>query len=527
MSNNETRAATYCRSSKDRHEVSIDAQRRELLELATKRGLDVIAEYSDAVEAANDWNRPGFRRLLLDIANQARGWSTLLVLDTSRLARDVDLAGVFRHECRRRGVKVLFSKIPESNPLVDLITTKVYQIFDHIHSHMSREKGLAGMAENVRKGFRAGGRAPFGYELEAVETGAYRDGEPVTKSRLVTNADAPAIAAYLKGRAAGRDGAALARELGLRLSPSTLVGIEWRALTYAGSTVWNVERTRGVGAGGYEGGTKRRPRAEWILRRGTHEALISEAEAEAILSRLEGRKATRMRGSDYVLSGLLSTPEGRPWHGDRDGEVRYYRSGARRVKAEALERIVLDALRRDLASDVIVRQALERARKAVKPDAREAELRALQRRAAELERRLARVRNLLPDVKDPRALLPKLDELQGEKAEVEQRVAALAEEVAGARVLTMVTEADVRAVLARLAEGMEGLERMELKTRLRGLLERITVDPRSLTCCLYYAIPAGTGVSVASPRGRVLNPGVRTAPFRLVSGSRHRLRRSA
>jgi hypothetical protein len=44
---------------------------------------------------------------------------------------------------------ILFVKIPETDPLSDLIIGHVYQLLDHIHSHMSREKGLAGMAENV------------------------------------------------------------------------------------------------------------------------------------------------------------------------------------------------------------------------------------------------------------------------------------------------------------------------------------------------------------------------------------------
>lgn len=55
---------------------------------------------------------------------------------------------------------------------------------DEVHSLMSREKGLAGMAENVRAGFRAGGRAPYCYRLVSIDTGSIRDGEPVTKTRL-------------------------------------------------------------------------------------------------------------------------------------------------------------------------------------------------------------------------------------------------------------------------------------------------------------------------------------------------------
>ncbi|MEN8166852.1 MAG: recombinase family protein [Pseudomonadota bacterium] len=59
--NKETKtAAIYLRSSKDRKDVSIDAQRRELQNLATDQGIIVVKEYPDVVESAKDENRPGF-----------------------------------------------------------------------------------------------------------------------------------------------------------------------------------------------------------------------------------------------------------------------------------------------------------------------------------------------------------------------------------------------------------------------------------------------------------------------------------
>lgn len=83
---------------------------------------------------------------------------------------------------------------------------------DEVHSLMSREKGLAGMAENVRAGFRAGGRAPYGYRLVSIDTGSIRDGEPVTKTRLDIDPEkAPKVAAYLIGRAAGKNARLLAQ----------------------------------------------------------------------------------------------------------------------------------------------------------------------------------------------------------------------------------------------------------------------------------------------------------------------------
>ena len=47
-------AAVYLRSSKDRSDVSIDAQRRALHELAVARGLVIVDEYADAVESGKD-----------------------------------------------------------------------------------------------------------------------------------------------------------------------------------------------------------------------------------------------------------------------------------------------------------------------------------------------------------------------------------------------------------------------------------------------------------------------------------------
>lgn len=80
-------AALYLRSSKDRSDVSIDAQRRQLAELAQARNQIIIKEFSDAVESGKDDDRPGFQAMLREMRNPKRGWNTILVLDTSRIAR--------------------------------------------------------------------------------------------------------------------------------------------------------------------------------------------------------------------------------------------------------------------------------------------------------------------------------------------------------------------------------------------------------------------------------------------------------
>jgi len=69
-----TNAVTYLRSSKDRSDVSIDAQRRALAELAQTRGFTIVGEYADAVESGKDDDRPGFQSLITDIRAPGRKW---------------------------------------------------------------------------------------------------------------------------------------------------------------------------------------------------------------------------------------------------------------------------------------------------------------------------------------------------------------------------------------------------------------------------------------------------------------------
>jgi len=103
------RAVCYLRSSKDRADASIDAQRRALTELAQARGILIVGEYTDAVESGKDDDRAGFQSLLRDIRAPERAWDTILALDTARIARRRALAIIFEeHECKRRGVRIIY-----------------------------------------------------------------------------------------------------------------------------------------------------------------------------------------------------------------------------------------------------------------------------------------------------------------------------------------------------------------------------------------------------------------------------------
>jgi Resolvase, N terminal domain len=137
------RAALYLRSSKDRSDVSIDAQRRELTALASQRGLLVVGEYADVVESGTDENRPGLRSLVADIRKSGRGWDTVLLLDTSRLARKPIISVMFERDAEKHSVRVVYKSVPDEDPITAVLLKSLMMGIDQWHSLTSKHKGLA------------------------------------------------------------------------------------------------------------------------------------------------------------------------------------------------------------------------------------------------------------------------------------------------------------------------------------------------------------------------------------------------
>jgi site-specific DNA recombinase len=500
------KAVLYLRSSKDRHDVSIDAQRRQLTELAASRDLLIVGEFSDVVESGKDEDRPGFQALYAALSNRGREWATILLLDTSRLARRIEIAIAFEErEARPRGVQLVYKSLPDIDPIWKNFLKRQMQVMDELHSMLSRQKGLAGMRENVHKGFRAGGRAPLGYRLKHEPTGALRDGQPVLKSRLEPDTDARAVAQYLKLRAAGMARRSARAESGVDAPDTTLISVEWNALLYAGCTVWNVHNERT--AGGYVGGQKRRARKEWVIKEGTHEPLITRPEAEALLADLDRRKGERKYRTTaaYLLSGILFTPSGEPWHGNRDGAQRlYYRCPTRSVRTETLDRAVLKKIAQDLASTKFAQRLARSARAMAEPDV---ETTAIARAYADIEKldgNIAKVTAMLPEGPQ-RPLLEQIGKWELEREKIRAGIIGTETRLRQARLIASITEADVTKILAGLATDMP-TDREALKDFVSGMVARITLDPATLQCRINYDIPAATGDFVASPRRHVEIP---------------------
>lgn len=499
-------AACYLRSSKDRSDVSIDAQRRALHEMAAARGIAIVAEFSDAVLSGKDDDRPGFQSLLREMRSPRRGWDTILVLDTSRIARRRHLSIIFEEsECKKAGVRVLYKSLPESDPITEMLLKSILQAMDEWHSLTSRAKGLAGMSENVRQGFRAGGVAPKGYRLESIATGTVREGQPVTKSKLVLGDDAMLVRAYLQHRARGTPRASALKQTGQDWPPTTLLSIERNALTYAGHTCWNRHAERAE-HGGYVGGNKYRPRSEWVIQRDTHEPLITDAEAETILAAVESRKLTRAKpaAGAHLLTGLLVTPDGAKWHVDGEGA---YRAGrGKRIKAAEVDRVIADLVARDIAGDAFAQAVLDHYRHQSKPATKDATRAKLAARLAEIDRQASKLAGLLGETSAPQAILRQIEKLEAERENVAEQMEAAADDEKTRAALRSLTLADVRRFLVGIAAQMESEPEL-LADAIGSIVDKVVLDPATMEAVVTYKIAALTGNKMASPRLSELIPG--------------------
>lgn len=480
-------AACYLRSSKDRSDVSIDAQREKLNELAKSKGLEVVASFQDVVESGGDEDRPGFQDLATAIKNRKRGWTHLLILDTARLARNKFTAAWIKRDCERYGVTITFANMADIDPVTKILLESIFEGVDQWHSAISKQKALAGMRVNIRKGWRAGGRAPWGYQLQQESTGAMREGKPVMKSKLVMSPDADRARAFLIARAGGIPRVKAARDHGIELPPNSLIDVEWNALVYAGHTVWNrhqPKKLRGSGA------PKRRPRAEWLIQRDTHPALISEAHAEAVLAQIESSNmgasvsAAKLANSVYLLGGMLFTSDGRPWV----GAGKHYRlkptaTGLRgkRVDRREIEQAIISTLRGDLRDGSLIDDMITESRKQVTSHDRAAPVRAKMER---LERQKQRAAVLALDPDTGSTFLVTIQDLTRQIEALRHEAVAIEKEDQAGEAVRQITPQFLREAIFSLDND---------RTLLAALVQRVILDP-DLKGRIEY------GLSMASPR---------------------------
>jgi site-specific DNA recombinase len=329
------KVAIYVRSSKDLHNVSCEAQENEIRKVVKGNGELVYHVFTDKALSSTRDVRPEFDEMIGLATSKEPPFTKIYCLDTSRFGRNQYQTQYLLWTLRNKhGIEVDFIKMPKDDGPAGEFLESVMTAVDQLHSRQSKIKGIASMKQNIRNGYRAGGRAPFGYRLKTKEQGKHRDGRLIAKSILEPDPEtAPIIKEFFERRAKGEARKPILDDFYSRgivspsgndkWSPSSAKSIEDNVYAYLGHTVFNRHNERIKEGGksiGYLHGQKWRPEEEWVIKNNTHEPLITQEIADRIMHiKKQGlRDAPSTAKSVYALTGLLKCSEcGTNYTGDR------------------------------------------------------------------------------------------------------------------------------------------------------------------------------------------------------------------
>lgn len=464
----------YCRVSTQEQAAegySLAAQLRQLEAFCDSQGWQVAGRYIEEGQSAASLERPQLRALLADLATEPCPDPCILVWRLDRLTRSVadlyKLLSVFeRHGCTFKSITEPFET---RSAVGKLFITLIAAMAQWERENLIERVHLGQMHQVTMTGDWCGGAPPYGYLLR--------------QRRLVVDEGRAVVVRQIYDRFL-REGnlSALARAFDARGIPAP--GARgWSATrlryiltnpTYAGIRTWRRHARPTVGPGGY----RRLARGEWLLVDGEGPpAIIPLAVWERAYEALDRRaRVSRSRGwGEHPLTGILVCGACKsPMSGRRAvrgaAAYRYYRCPGRyqrgrcargQVRADALERLVVDAIRGPFGGHGLLEQALAASDDGEAGDDRHRLALALE----SVRRRLRRWEDAYENGSiDVRALGLRLRELRAEEREVLGRMAEW-------RRPALPSSSD------GLAAGWTAMTATERRAFVGALIERVVVHP--------------------------------------------------
>jgi len=494
-----TRAAIYARfSSELQSDRSIDDQVVLCREYAARHGWTVTEAYADyAVSGSSVHGRFAFERLVADA--RAGRFDIILAEDLDRLSRNqADIAGLYER-MQFAGVKLWTVGDGEISEMhIGLKGTMSALFLKALVLKIHR-----GMAGRVRAGKNPGGIA-YGYR--AVRMIDDR-GEPVRGERSIDEQEAAVVRRIFADTLSGKTPREIAAALNSDGVPSPRGG-HWNASTihgsrkrgtgilrqelYAGRMVWNRQRF-----------VKNPDTGRRVTRTNTaaqHQAadvpqlrIVDDGDwlkVQALLVARGGPHASHARKSPHIFSGLMRCGVCCGKYVSAGGSKyprficsRRKESGTctntRIVSARIIEDRTLAALERDLLDERLVAEVVREytiERQRLKSSRRQHERRAANR-LGEIDRAVRGLVALVEAGADPASVMPRLRELEGERAAIKAERPHPGREVIelhpgiGDRYRAIVR--DLRASLGtRTAD-----RKIDVIASVRSLVDRIVVYP--------------------------------------------------
>lgn len=311
------RVALYIRLSKeDENEgpsESVNNQKSMLEEFVRQQRLCVYDTYIDDGWSGTSFDRPGFRRMIVDI--EAKRVNMVITKDLSRLGRDYILTGHYMEryfpEHRVRYISLLDGIDTGVDSTANDITP-FRAIMNDMYAKDISKKISSVKHDKQRKGLFIGGKPVYGYKMH-----------PSEKNRIVIDREVAPVVRRIFGMALEGESC---RQIAARLNAEAVP----TPATYAGLTVgdpgpytglWSSERISDVlqnetYIGNMVQGRSRKisyktkkcvrqPRKDWVVVEGTHEPIVDRETFDKVQLLVSSRRHTRSRTYDFLLKGLI------------------------------------------------------------------------------------------------------------------------------------------------------------------------------------------------------------------------------
>ena len=162
-------AVGYCRFSSDHQkELSIDAQKRKIIEYCERNGYEIIEWYIDRAFSGQTVDRPDFQRLLRTIKSGNYDFDTVIVHKFDRFSRNVVDTLSYYQFLNDKNIKLL--SVEEDYGDDDFMFIINAGLNQRYVQNLSKEV-MKGMNERAYKALFNGGKPPLGYDVS--EDGQY------------------------------------------------------------------------------------------------------------------------------------------------------------------------------------------------------------------------------------------------------------------------------------------------------------------------------------------------------------------
>ncbi len=152
----------YLRMSTDKQEYSIDSQLRLILDYAQHNNILINKKYIDeGISGRNAEKRPAFMQMINDSFNNK--FDCVLIYDSSRFARNLEQAIVYKSELKRNGVELISITEPFVDDDTSLITDALFGAMNEMYSRKLSKNVKRGMEQKALRGEYLS-CAPFGYD---------------------------------------------------------------------------------------------------------------------------------------------------------------------------------------------------------------------------------------------------------------------------------------------------------------------------------------------------------------------------